>query len=257
MRWNVLCDIGGCSITVTRCCGISGWMCDITVTSLTVLALGSIFGGILENVCHRQRQYWFWDRPLSRFYWCLFYLHQLNYFKAQVEISRISTNLETLKSSKIWVSDEKPPAKPCPRDLAASFPSSCPWHGVGRLPNRNGSWKNSYLWFFSRCCDEVVFVRKSVHSWQTCTKWPLGEGLGFVAPFTRLCCGGGGTGGRVTIQVSISYFSIVLQMLNNNFSIVADWYNSLKKHLFFVCFHKWYVFFATRIKLLTHYLRVY
>ena len=95
--------------------------------------------------------------------------------------------------------------------LRRPFRRLCPWHGVGRLPNRNGSWKNSYLWFFSRCCDELVFVRKSVHSWQTCTKWPLGEGLGFVAPFTHLCCGGGGTGGRVTIQVSISYFSIVFQ----------------------------------------------
>ena len=43
---------------------------------------------------------------------------------------RISTNLETLKSSKIRVSDEKPPASPCPRDPAASFSSSCPWYGL-------------------------------------------------------------------------------------------------------------------------------
>ena len=29
-----------------------------------------------------------------------------------------------------FVGDEKPPASPCPRDPAASFPSSCPWYSL-------------------------------------------------------------------------------------------------------------------------------
>ena len=155
-------------------------------------------------------------------------LHQLSLFYSPSWIFRISTNLETLKSSKIRGSDEKPPANPCPRDPAASFSSSCPWYGVGRLPNRNDSWKNSYLWFFSECCDEVVFrqeVRPQLTDLHQVTSgWGPWICRAFHSPLLRWWRHGraDNDSGKFYLLFSFPKCWTIYS------SIVADWHDSLK-----------------------------
>ncbi len=141
----------GVAFTVTRRCGISGWMCDIAVTSLTVLVFWKYFRRNFKSACHRKRQYWFWDRLLLRLFWCLFYLHHLSYHNAQVEIFEYLPTLKPwnlLKSG--WVMKNLLPNL-VHGILRCPISRLCPWYDVGRLPNRNGSRKNSCTSGFSLC----------------------------------------------------------------------------------------------------------